>query len=419
MVVGVVVSAVLVLALVGVFLIGSRGSAAWMFCGPLVASGSLYGFSGIDLEGAELVQLALIGAFVWRIPRIPSSFWLAAIPYSAVVLVALIRSPLDGALLSKSALDALTPVLVAGVAITASRWQSGRWFLRGIVLMQVIMLVELVSIYISRDIPWTGDLGFKQFIVIGVGGSNYAAAIACLGVAIAIAWPHGEYVPERVAVAVLGLPIVGLAMSRWSLVVLGLVVLTWLLLNIRRWALLLAAAAVFAGVIFAEGSKSMLFASVSSIAEGGRNLSSYSSGETRLAIWQAYREAFLEEPVLGLGLGWSDTSVVGFPILAHNLFLQLLSSGGLALLVSYLGFVIWLSLRMLRQSGSSTIVLLVGGWVASLLEPAMWTSRYDIIFFAAMGLMASGFVPSSGSAGAKERGSQTVAAVLPTEPDYV
>lgn len=365
----------------------AQPGALWAGVPVLLAVGSIAGFGGGDGigMGGELAKVVLALALVVSAQRVPTSFLLIIATWAMIVLVAAFRSDLGSGQLFVVALGWLAPAAAAGAALGARRPNSSSWFLRGILALQVLTLVQLLEVYVRLGITISAGAAYKQYLVAGVGASNMAAATACLGMAIAVAWPKRQLTVTKVLIWGAGLAIIALSMSKWGVVVAFGLLLVLLILAFRRSSGL--GLAVLVGIVTVTFGGFKLSA-VSEVRAGGLELAAYSTGSGRQEIWSAYWHVFLDSPLLGSGLGWADTSALGSPILAHNVLLQLLGEGGLLLLTCYLFMFLWLATRAWHRTGPRVWLLVGIALLNSMMEPAMGTPRYEILLFAALGFLS-------------------------------
>lgn len=378
------------LAIVAVSLV--RPSAIWAGLPVLLSVGFLGGFGVSDGigTGGEIAKILVTIAFVASFSRIPKTYLLVMLLWTAAVLTTALGSDLGKWPLLVAVLGWIAPAAGAGVAMAVRRTDSARWFLRGVLMLQILTLVQILEIFARYSIPLVGGAEYKQYVIAGVGASNFAAAIACLGMAIAFSWPSKQQTITRVLIWFCGTLTVLLSMSKWSVVVL-LVLL--LLLAVRSlWQSTARGLLTMLGIVAVGLVVRASGVELSAVAEfnaNGFDLASYSTGASRLEIWASYWQTFLDAPVRGAGLGWAGTSW-GWPIHAHNAVLQLLGEGGLVLLVGYVCVVGWLVVSAWRKSGARVAALVAVACLSSAMEPAMTTPRYDLVLFAALGFLIHG-----------------------------
>jgi len=185
------------------------------------------------------------------------------------------------------------------------------------------------------------------------------ASLAVFSIVFALISLHGRRrLLAAVLAAVLSVEVI-LSYTRTAYVALAIVFATWLLAGIRGrrgWpvAAALAATAVVIGVVYS--AREQVGRRFADFGSAGQGIVTAKTGSGRIGFWNATLEGTLSSgwnALFGRGAGASvafihERLVVNAGIWAHNDFLELFASGGIALAVLYVLFVVWLG-RPARQ----------------------------------------------------------------------
>ncbi|MBW3661988.1 MAG: O-antigen ligase family protein [Actinobacteria bacterium] len=340
------------------------------------AVGREFTVSWIDLLAVGVLLVGTVEAWRRRVVRVD----LVLVAYGGLLVVVLVQAlvlpdPWSTIGASSRFLTALFILfglsqLAPGRGETARSWAPA--FLVFGLALTAWTLVQLGRALAGTDAGSFYDV--KNAIALPIGASNYLAAFLLVSALIGVVYAATRRDWNLVA-AIVVLGLVG-TLSRGAMLAFGVALVfgAWLA---RSWQLLAAAGAtavialaLFAGVGGEEqdlerlgiaGGRSVELAAASTAAVTGRSEVTVQAAQDpntngRLVLYEAAWNAFLDDPLLGVGLNRLETVTVetGPPHdNAHNLELHALASVGILGTIPYLAIWVLLAWR-LRSIGPGT-----------------------------------------------------------------